>query len=205
MSPTLHERIGKALGWPLKDVQSMSLTALRELLRPEHPDLVYEIGKVVEEGSHLTVDRMKDQIHRMAKDLGMPPIKFDPDADLHNFVRGKPLLVGELRALPAKSVVYVWYKEHGEDGPRIDQAMRISKYDESDPANANTWGLEDGSSFGADFTPTGDFASKTGEFATPPDTAACFDEGCGEGEMYLFHAVPVPPTPKKAKKARKRR
>lgn len=53
MSPTLHTRIAKALGWTVKDCQSFSLAALRELLRPEHPDLVYEIGQVLQSGSHI--------------------------------------------------------------------------------------------------------------------------------------------------------
>lgn len=48
---TLHERIAQALGWPLRDVQSMSLQALRELLRPGHPKLVHEIDLQVQSHS----------------------------------------------------------------------------------------------------------------------------------------------------------
>lgn len=40
---SLHERIAKALGWTVKDVQSFSLPALRELVRDKHPKLAHEI------------------------------------------------------------------------------------------------------------------------------------------------------------------
>ncbi len=147
----------------------------------------------------LTAQKMKDEITRMAGDLGVE-IKFDTDRALSAYRRGTPLTVGELRALPAGAVVWAWYKEHGEDGPRIDQAMRISKSD----AEPNYWELEDGSSFAAGFKPTGEYDGKSGKasgFAVPPDTDECFDESGGEGEMLLYHAVAAPTT--KTRKGRR--
>lgn len=54
MSPTtLHERIAEALGWSVKDAQSFSLAALREMVRKEHPKLAHEISQVIQSGSHI--------------------------------------------------------------------------------------------------------------------------------------------------------
>lgn len=41
---SLHQRIANALGWPLADVQSMSLRSLRELVRPIDPQLGEDIS-----------------------------------------------------------------------------------------------------------------------------------------------------------------
>jgi len=46
----LHERIAKALGWSVKDTQSFSLQALRELLRTVSPKLVHEIDQAIRSG-----------------------------------------------------------------------------------------------------------------------------------------------------------
>lgn len=152
-------------------------------------------------GKELTVEAMKDFIQTTMKDLGGPEIKFDADRGLSRYRRGKPLTVGELKALPQGAVVWVWYKQHDEQGPRIDGPMRAT-YSPDDGA----WGLEDGSSFAAEFAPTGEYNPHAGrgeaKFAAPADTAECFDEGCGEGEMYLYHAVLPVKTPKKTKKGR---
>lgn len=47
---TLHERISKVLGWPLSDVQSFSLNAVRELVRPLDAALADEITEAGEHG-----------------------------------------------------------------------------------------------------------------------------------------------------------
>lgn len=39
----LHARIARALGWEIVQVHSMSLLALREMVRPISPKLVHEI------------------------------------------------------------------------------------------------------------------------------------------------------------------
>jgi hypothetical protein len=148
----------------------------------------------------MTIEKMKDEIKSGFKALGVD-INFDADADLDKFRRGKPLTLRELRALPADAIVYVWYKEHGERGPRIDQAMRASREDEN---GEESWSLSDGSSFGAGFKPTGKYDHEAGKFLPPPDDAECFDESCGEGEMFLYHAVAVV-AEKRAKKTAKKR
>jgi len=49
----LQERIAKTLGWTVKDVQSFSLPALRDMVRPTNPKLANEITRVIEGGYHL--------------------------------------------------------------------------------------------------------------------------------------------------------
>lgn len=46
----LHERIAAALGWPLRDVQSMSLASLRELVRPVSGKLADELTQRIRSG-----------------------------------------------------------------------------------------------------------------------------------------------------------
>ncbi len=50
---SLHERAAAALGWPVRDTQSMSLHALRELVRPVNPGLANEISMAIESGSYI--------------------------------------------------------------------------------------------------------------------------------------------------------
>jgi ElaB/YqjD/DUF883 family membrane-anchored ribosome-binding protein/DNA-directed RNA polymerase subunit RPC12/RpoP len=52
-SGSLHDRIAKALKWSMKDVQSMSLASLRELVRPVDKKLADEISTVIQKGGHL--------------------------------------------------------------------------------------------------------------------------------------------------------
>lgn len=52
----LHERIAAALNWPIKDVQSVPLSGLRELVRPVSPKLAREISLIIESGSHIYVE-----------------------------------------------------------------------------------------------------------------------------------------------------
>lgn len=146
----------------------------------------------------LTVQAMKDEIQGFFSELGVD-FKFDADKDLSGFSRGPALRLGALKALPDGSIVWAWYKEHGEARPRIDQAMRISRNQDG------SWGLEDGSSFAAEFTPTGDYDHGSGRFSTPSDDAECFDEGGGEGEMRLYEAARRTAARPKARRAGRRR
>lgn len=50
----LQRRIAKALKWPLLDVQSTSLPALRDLVRAVAPKLAHEITQVIAEAAHVT-------------------------------------------------------------------------------------------------------------------------------------------------------
>lgn len=53
-SGNLHERIAEALGWTVKDTQSMSLQSLRDLVRPVDHHLADEISKAIQSGSYIT-------------------------------------------------------------------------------------------------------------------------------------------------------
>ena len=48
---TLHQRIAEALGWPMRDVQSMSLATLRDLVTD--PELRADITRAIARGDHL--------------------------------------------------------------------------------------------------------------------------------------------------------
>jgi hypothetical protein len=39
----LHERVAEALGWTVSEVQSLSLSSLREMVRPVSPKLAHEL------------------------------------------------------------------------------------------------------------------------------------------------------------------
>jgi hypothetical protein len=50
----LHARIATALRWPMRDVQSMSLHSLRELVRPVSRKLADEIADAIQSGRCVT-------------------------------------------------------------------------------------------------------------------------------------------------------
>lgn len=50
---TLHERIAECLGWSVKDTQSFSLAALREMVAPKSSKLAYFITEEIRTGRHL--------------------------------------------------------------------------------------------------------------------------------------------------------
>jgi hypothetical protein len=52
---TLHERIVAVLGWTVEEVQSFSLPALRELVRPVSPKLAHDITVALRLGAHLVL------------------------------------------------------------------------------------------------------------------------------------------------------
>lgn len=49
----LHERVAKALGWRVKDAQSMPMQALRELVRPVDPSLARELDYLIQSGAYI--------------------------------------------------------------------------------------------------------------------------------------------------------
>lgn len=53
----LASRIAKALNWPMRDVQSFSLPALRDLVRPVDPALAAEITGVIYRAEHVAPRR----------------------------------------------------------------------------------------------------------------------------------------------------
>jgi hypothetical protein len=58
---TVHERAAKALGWSVKDTQSMSLASLREVVRDVNPGLANEISMMIQSGSHIVGERHKSR------------------------------------------------------------------------------------------------------------------------------------------------
>ena len=44
----LRERVAKALGWPMCDVDTMNFRALQALLRADHPELSSECGRAAD-------------------------------------------------------------------------------------------------------------------------------------------------------------
>lgn len=51
-SSDLHDRIAKALGWSVKDTQSMSMQSLRDLVRPVNPSLAQEMDYMIRSGAY---------------------------------------------------------------------------------------------------------------------------------------------------------
>jgi hypothetical protein len=51
MAGSIHDRAARALGWPKSATQSMSLQALRELVRGADPELAKDITKHIHSGS----------------------------------------------------------------------------------------------------------------------------------------------------------
>jgi len=66
----LHERIAQALGWTVQQTQSLSLAALRDLVRPVSQKLAAEISNVIQSGGHLT--RNTGRYYVWAVDEGGP-------------------------------------------------------------------------------------------------------------------------------------
>lgn len=50
---SIHERIAAALGWTLRDVNSMSMQSLRELVRPVDPSLAADITQHITSGAYI--------------------------------------------------------------------------------------------------------------------------------------------------------
>jgi len=108
-------------------------------------------------------DELTDTAEKKATKLGTP------DADLDDYERGATLTIGELRAMPDGTVVWVRHFEHADpSGSWVDHPSRITWTGNGDLM------LDD---VGMDFDP-GDL----------PDDDRCFDEGFGEVEMCLSHA-----------------
>jgi hypothetical protein len=54
---TLHERAARALGWSVRDTQSMSMHALREAVRPVNPALAEEMSREIRSGRYIVGER----------------------------------------------------------------------------------------------------------------------------------------------------
>ena len=49
----LHDRAAKALGWSTRDVQSLSMQSLRDLVRPVDPNLAQELSYAIQSGAYV--------------------------------------------------------------------------------------------------------------------------------------------------------
>lgn len=49
----LHERAARALGWTVRDTQSLSMQSLRDLVRPADPDLAREMDYMIQSGAYI--------------------------------------------------------------------------------------------------------------------------------------------------------
>lgn len=117
---------------------------------------------------------MIDSIKGMTKELGMPDLKFEPDKSLRGYRKGEPLKQGDLKKkAEAKAPVWVYYKEHGEEHPRIDNPNWVD-------VENNSFIFSDGTSFGSDMD-------------IGPDDAPATDPKCGEGHFEVFDAIKMTP------------
>lgn len=64
----LHDRIAKVLGWSTADVQSTSMQALRDLVRPHDSDLGREMDYVIQSGAYATASK-PPKAKKIAKDI----------------------------------------------------------------------------------------------------------------------------------------
>jgi hypothetical protein len=112
---------------------------------------------------------MIDSIKEMGKELGVD-LKFEPDKSLRGYRKGAQLKMGDLKKKAAeKAPVWVYYKEHGEEQPRIDNAEWVD-------VERQSFIFSDGTSFGSDMD-------------IGPDDAPAVDPKCGEGHFEVFEAI----------------
>lgn len=123
------------------------------------------------------VPSLQDEVQRMAGELGMPPLNFEGHKELQGLVMGKALTYGELRKAAAeKRPVWCRYKEHGEDGYRVNEANYVEI--QKDGKGREYANFDNGSSFCA-----GDI-----EIEGFKDDEIVSDDGCGEGVFEVFEA-----------------
>ena len=63
----LHDRIAKTLGWSTRDVQSLSMQSLRDLVRPIDPDLAREMDLVIQSGAYIIGEPTKPSPKRTSR------------------------------------------------------------------------------------------------------------------------------------------
>lgn len=117
---------------------------------------------------------LQSEVERMGKDLGIN-FNFQPHKELQGYVRGKrKLTYGDLKKAAAeKTPVWCRYKEHGEDGYRVDDANFVEISEDGKSAI-----FDNGTSFGSDT----DLEGRN-------DADIVDDDGCGEGVFEVFEAV----------------
>jgi len=63
----LHERAARALGWSVHDTQSMSMQALREVVRPVDPALAREMDFLIQSGAYVRGEPLMSSGKRRAR------------------------------------------------------------------------------------------------------------------------------------------
>lgn len=112
---------------------------------------------------------MVETVKEMGKELGLD-LKFEPDKSLRDYRKGRELKMSDLKkASEVKGVVWVYYKEHGAEEPRINDAQWVEHEN-------NSFIFTDGTSFGSDLD-------------VGPDDALAVDGKCGEGHFQVFEAI----------------
>lgn len=95
---------------------------------------------------------LEDEVKKLAGELSEKiegfNVKFEPDKDLQGLVPGKALTYGELRKAAAeKTPVWCRYKEHGEQGYRVNDANHVEI--QKDGKGREYASFDNGSSFSA--------------------------------------------------------
>lgn len=90
------------------------------------------------------MSELKDKVDELAKGLGIN-LKFESDASLSDYKKGKVLTREELDAMPDGSIIWcVYYKRGNMNDRRVNGPYKITK------DNGYGWICSDGSSWGLD-------------------------------------------------------
>ena len=133
---------------------------------------------------------LEAQLRAMGRKLGVDvsdAIRAGREAakTIKGYRRGRKFTVGQLKALPDGTWVWLTYQKGDEKSFRINEPYAITrKPDEVRPEGTRelVWELKhkyDGY----------DFRQFMSDRST--DTEECFDDACGTGESYLYEAVQV--------------
>ena len=69
----LHNRVAKALGWPVEETKRLSMQSLRDLVRPVDPDLAQELSYAIQSGAYIRGEPLKKPRRHHAEILGSGP------------------------------------------------------------------------------------------------------------------------------------
>lgn len=112
---------------------------------------------------------MQKMVESIAEEIGVK-LNFEPAKALQAYKKGRALTMGDLKkAAKMKTPVWVYYKEHGGEFPRINHAQWVD-------IERKSFIFSDGTSFGSDMD-------------IGPDEAPATDPKCGEGHFEVFEAI----------------
>jgi hypothetical protein len=104
---SLQERIAAALGWPLRDVQSMSLQSVRDLVRSVDPGLAMEISETIDSGAYITRGGKR---HALKRRYGHAHKKYKRNLDDYER-QVETMLVNDHKVRPGEALVLL--SNHG--------------------------------------------------------------------------------------------